>query len=154
MSPGAVPILTPGLLFEQIWRHSLEDASCLIHVISKLLLFEFFQRRFFNFCYSFTHIGKMNDLRDGANFDPRAFIWTNLVDIHYKMFHAKYLSSSSFGSLKEDFLSFYYMHIGKINDPLGHGQFWPQGFLFEQTWMTPIRRYFMLNILALALWVL
>jgi hypothetical protein len=35
------------------------------------------------------------------------------------MFHAKYLSSSSLGSLKEDFLSFYYMHIGKINDPLG-----------------------------------
>jgi hypothetical protein len=34
------------------------------------------------------------------------------------MFHAKYLSSSSLGSLKEDFLSFYYMHIGKINDPL------------------------------------
>jgi hypothetical protein len=39
------------------------------------------------------------------------------------MFHAKYLSSSSLGSLKEDFLSFYYMHIGKINDPLGQGQF-------------------------------
>jgi hypothetical protein len=64
----------------------------------------------------------------GANFDPRAFIWTNLVDIHLKMFHAKYLSSSSLGYLKEDFYSFYYMHIGKINDPLGRGQFWPQGF--------------------------
>jgi hypothetical protein len=32
------------------------------------------------------------------------------------MFHAKFLRSSSLGSLKEDFLSFYYMHIGKIND--------------------------------------
>jgi hypothetical protein len=39
------------------------------------------------------------------------------------MFHAKYLSSSSFGSLKEDYLSFYYIYIGKINDPLGRGQF-------------------------------
>jgi hypothetical protein len=39
------------------------------------------------------------------------------------MFHAKYLSSSSLSSLKEDFSSFYYMQIGKINDPLGRGQF-------------------------------
>jgi hypothetical protein len=35
------------------------------------------------------------------------------------MFNAKYLSSSYLSSLKEDFLSFYYIHIGKINDPLG-----------------------------------
>jgi hypothetical protein len=39
------------------------------------------------------------------------------------MFHAKYLSSSSFGSLKEDFSSFNYMHLGKITDTLGRGQF-------------------------------
>jgi hypothetical protein len=25
---------------------------------------------------------EINDLRGGANFDPRAFIWTNLVDTH------------------------------------------------------------------------
>jgi hypothetical protein len=35
------------------------------------------------------------------------------------MFHAKYLSSSSLGALKEVFLSFYYMHLGKIKDTLG-----------------------------------
>jgi hypothetical protein len=34
------------------------------------------------------------------------------------MFDAKYLSHSSLSSLKEDFLSFYYMHIGKINEKL------------------------------------
>jgi hypothetical protein len=39
------------------------------------------------------------------------------------MFHAEYLSSSSLGYLKEDFLNVYYMHIGKIKDPLGQGQF-------------------------------
>jgi hypothetical protein len=33
--------------------------------------------------------------RGGANFKPGAFIWTNLVDPHLKMFHDKYLSSSS-----------------------------------------------------------
>jgi hypothetical protein len=37
-----------------------------------------------------------------ANFDPRAFISTNLVDTHLKMFHAKYLSSSSLVFLEED----------------------------------------------------
>jgi hypothetical protein len=46
-----------------------------------------------------------------------------MVDTHLKMFHAKYLSSSSYGFLKEDFLSFYYVHKGKNNDPLGRGQF-------------------------------
>jgi hypothetical protein len=50
------------------------------------------------------------------------------------MFHAKYLSSSSLGSLKEDFSSFYYMHIGKINDPPGAGLILTPGLLFEQTW--------------------
>jgi hypothetical protein len=50
------------------------------------------------------------------------------------MFHAKYLSSSSLSSLKEDFLSFYYMHIGKINDPPGAGPILTPGLLFEQTW--------------------
>jgi hypothetical protein len=43
-----------------------------------------------------------------ANFDPRAFICTNLVDTDKTMFHAKYLSSHSFGFFKEDFLSFFF----------------------------------------------
>jgi hypothetical protein len=41
--------------------------------------------------------------RGGVNFDPRAFIWTNLVDTYENMCHAKYLSSSFLGFLKEDF---------------------------------------------------
>jgi hypothetical protein len=45
------------------------------------------------------------------------------------MFHAKYLSSSSLGSLKEEFLSFYYMHKGKITDPLGRANFDPRAFI-------------------------
>jgi hypothetical protein len=70
------------------------------------------------------------------------------------MFHAKYLSSSSLGSLKEIVLSYYYMHIGKTNDSLGAELILTPGLLFEQTWLTLIRRCFILNILALALWVL
>jgi hypothetical protein len=35
------------------------------------------------------------------------------------MFHAKYLSSSYLGFLKEDFLSFYYIHKEENNDPWG-----------------------------------
>jgi hypothetical protein len=45
------------------------------------------------------------------------------------MFHAKDLSSNSLSSLKEDFLSFYYMHIGKINDPWGGANFDPRAFI-------------------------
>jgi hypothetical protein len=50
------------------------------------------------------------------------------------MFHAKYLSSSSMGFLKEDFLSFYCINIGKNNDTLGAGSIFTPGLLFEQTW--------------------
>jgi hypothetical protein len=42
-----------------------------------------------------------------ANLKPGAFILTNLVDTHSKMFHDKYLSYSSLGFLKEDFLRAY-----------------------------------------------
>jgi hypothetical protein len=70
--------------------------------------------------------------RGRANFDPRAFIWTNLVNTHQTMFHAKYLSSSSFSFIKEDFLRFYYIHIRKSYDPLGWGQFWPHGFYLNK----------------------
>jgi hypothetical protein len=65
-----------------------------------------------------------------ANFNPRAFIWTNLVDTHKKIFHAKHLSCSSLGFLKEDFLSFYNIHIGKINDPRGGANFDPRAFIW------------------------
>jgi hypothetical protein len=37
------------------------------------------------------------------------------------------------GFLKEDFLSFYYIPIRKINDPGGKANVDP-GLLFEQTW--------------------
>jgi hypothetical protein len=52
------------------------------------------------------------------------------------MFHAKYLNSSSFGFLKEDFLNFYYIHIRNIYgpSPLEQGPFLTPGILFEQTW--------------------
>jgi hypothetical protein len=49
------------------------------------------------------------------------------------MFHAKHLTSSSFGFLKEDFLSFYYTHIDKNNDTSGAGPILTPGLLFEQT---------------------
>jgi hypothetical protein len=44
--------------------------------------------------------------------------WTSGLDVvKMNMFHVKYLSSTSFGFLQEDFLSIYF-NIRKINDPL------------------------------------
>jgi hypothetical protein len=45
------------------------------------------------------------------------------------MFHAKYLSFSSYGFLKEDILSFYYKHIREINDPWGGANFDPRALI-------------------------
>jgi hypothetical protein len=45
------------------------------------------------------------------------------------MFHAQYLNSSSLGFLQEDYyLSFYFLHIRKINDPPRVGPILIQGF--------------------------
>jgi hypothetical protein len=49
------------------------------------------------------------------------------------MFHAKYLSSSSLGFLKEEFLCFYYTNIVKNIDTQGAGPVLTPGLLFEQT---------------------
>jgi hypothetical protein len=46
------------------------------------------------------------------------------------MFHDKYLSSNALEISKEDFLSFYYTHIGKNNDPPPSGvNFVPRAFI-------------------------
>jgi hypothetical protein len=42
----------------------------------------------------------------GANFDPRAIICTILLEVHYIMFHAKYLNSSLCKFKEDDFLNF------------------------------------------------
>jgi hypothetical protein len=64
----------------------------------------------------------------GVNFDPRAFIWTNVVDTNYKMFHALYLSYSYMGFSKEDFFKFL-LYTNKENQwpPPPGGQFRTQG---------------------------
>ena len=43
----------------------------------------------------------------GANFDPRAKIWTSFVEFHQTMFHVQYVSSSLYDSGGEDFLKFF-----------------------------------------------
>jgi hypothetical protein len=55
----------------------------------------------------------------GANFDPRAIICTILLEVHYTMFHAKYLIFTLCQFRKDDFLSFYYIHIRKPMTPRG-----------------------------------
>jgi hypothetical protein len=54
------------------------------------------------------------------------------------MFHAKYLSSSSFDFLKEDILSFYNINKGKNNDPLGRGQLRPHSFYLNTLGRHPL----------------
>jgi hypothetical protein len=50
------------------------------------------------------YIVKINDPRGGVNFDPWTIIWTILIEVHYTMYHAKYLTSSLCQFLDDDFL--------------------------------------------------
>jgi hypothetical protein len=66
-----------------------------------------FKRRFFTFT-QYTY--KENQWSPWlGQLGPQGFIWTKLVDTLWKMFHAKYVSSSSLGFFKEDFLSFFFL---------------------------------------------
>jgi hypothetical protein len=65
--------------------------------------------------------------RGGANFDTRAIICTILLEVHYTMFHAKYLTSSLCQFREDDFLSFYYIQIRKTYDPRGGANFDTRG---------------------------
>jgi hypothetical protein len=53
----------------------------------------------------YMYIMKINNPRGGANFNPKAIIWTNLVEVYYTMFHAKYLTSSLCQN-RDDFFKF------------------------------------------------
>jgi hypothetical protein len=51
---------------------------------------------------------KINDPRGGTNFDPRAIIWTILVEVHFAKSHAIYLTSCLCQFREEDFSSFHF----------------------------------------------
>jgi hypothetical protein len=70
----------------------------------------------------------------GANFDPRAIICTILLEVHYTIFHAKYLTSSICQFREDDFSNFYYIHKRKTYDPPGAGIILTLEANFEQLW--------------------
>jgi hypothetical protein len=65
------------------------------------------------------YIVKINDPWGGANFDHRAIICTILLEVHYIMFHAKYLNSSLCIFREDDFFKFL-LYTYKEN-------LWPRG---------------------------
>ena len=85
--------------------------------------------------FNYVHIGKNHDPPwGGANFDPRAIIWTILVEDHQMLFDTKYLSCRPYSLFLEIFWSFFFVHIGKNHDTPGAGPILTQGPLFEQSW--------------------
>ena len=66
------------------------------------------------------------DPRDGATFDPRGIIWTNLVEIHKESYIQNIKALGLPVSEKNSEISFLCFYV-QICDPPGRGQFWPQG---------------------------
>ena len=69
---------------------------------SKLYTFQFQRKRILNMGF-FVPMFQLVTPRVGANLHPRSIIWTNLVEVHQKMLHTKYQSSSPYGLGQEDF---------------------------------------------------
>ena len=83
-----------------------------IYQISKLSVSEKKNFEIFFLCSFFPTCGSQGR----PSFDPRGIIWTNLVEVHKKMLHAKYQSFSAY-SLGQDFQKFPSLSLCKIWDP-------------------------------------
>ena len=70
-----------------------------------------------------------NDSWGMASLGPRGLIGRSYVGDHETLLHTKYISSGPHGFREEDFLSFSHYKSMGVHDPLGHGQFGPQGLI-------------------------
>ena len=117
--PRAGPILTRGPLFEQSWQRS--TTQCFMPNILPVA-FANSEKKIF-LCFTIYILEKHMTPRGGANFDTRDKICTTLVLDLQMIPQTKYQSSRPFTFRPEDFSSFHYMYVMKINDPPGRGQF-------------------------------
>ena len=70
---------------------------------------------------------KTSDFWGRAIFDPKAVIWTILVQVCWIKLHTKYHASVPLVLDKKIFKDvFFYMSLCKTSDPQGQGHFWPQ----------------------------
>jgi hypothetical protein len=74
------------------------------------------------------YIMKIIDPRGGTNFDPRAIIWTILVEVHFAKSHTKYTTSNLCQYKEENFQDFTLYIYGKLW-PLGQGNFNTRGII-------------------------
>ena len=82
--------------------------------------------RFFYFLL-YVYI-EINDPQGVDNFDPRAIIWTILLEFYNTMFHAKYLTFSICQLLEDFFLKFLLYTYKENQWPLGRADFDPKGY--------------------------
>jgi hypothetical protein len=129
--PGLDKNWSQGFYLNKLGRHQWEDVLCLSSIIVSSSYLDFF-KVFLRFEYTCSYTYKENQWPYGTGpmLTTGAFIWTNLVDTHGNIFHGLYLSSSFLGFLKEDLFSFHYIHIRKVNDPLGGANFDPRALIW------------------------
>ena len=66
------------------------------------------------------------DPREGASFDLRGIIWTELVEVHKEKLYAKYESSKPSSFREKEFLNFLSLFLCSKLLPPGWGLFWPR----------------------------
>ena len=64
------------------------------------------------------------DPRGAANIEPRGIIWSNLVEVHKKMLHTKYQSSSPSSFREEEFWSLLSLFLYSNMWPQWRGTIW------------------------------
>ena len=63
---------------------------------------------------------------EGASFDPRGIVWTNLVEVLKDILYTKYQSSRPSSFSEEEFWNFLSLFLCSYLWPLGQAQFWTQ----------------------------
>ena len=97
--PMIGPVLTPGASYVQTMLR-FTKRCCILNI--KTLHLPVSEKMNFEDELLCSYVPTW-DPRDGASFDSRGIIWTNLVEVHQKMLHTKYQSSSPYRLGQEDF---------------------------------------------------
>ena len=125
--PETGQILIQRALYEQTWQRS--TWKCHIPNVKAPCL-PVSERKNFEVGLLCSYVPSC-DLQGRANFDPRAIIWTNMVEVHKEMLHTKYQSPTPSSFREEEFRSFpsFFQQVTP-----GTGSVLTQGASYEQTW--------------------
>ena len=121
--PRAGPVLSPGASNEQTWYKS--TWRCYIQN-TKALGLPLSEKKNSKICLLCSY-ARTSEPHGRTSPDPMGIVWTNLVEVHKDMLHAKYQGSRPSSFRLVELWNFHSLFLCLTYDPQGGGSFDPRG---------------------------